>query len=350
MAFIDLEKAYDRVPRELIWSVLKKKGVIRGYIDIIKDMYEGVVTSVRTIGGETKEFPVTVGLHQGSALSPYLFALVMDELTSHLQDNVPWCMLFADDVVLIDESKVGLNAKLELWRDALESKGFKISRTKTECMEFNFKEGRTIDRALVEIDGQEVPRCDQFRYLGSIIHKEGDIDSDVVHRINAGWVKWRAASGVLCDRRVPKRLKGKFYRTAIRPAILYGAECWAPKRSHIDKLNVAEMRMLRWMSGITRRDRIRNEYIRESLGVAPLGEKLRECRLRWYGHMQRRPLDAPVRRLEGIHVNDAKRGRGRPKRTWMELIRKDLTLLSLTKEVAQNRLEWRSKIRVADPK
>ena len=104
------------------------------------------------------------------------------------------------------------------------------------------------------------------------------------------------------------------------------------------------------MSGVTRRDRIRNEYIRESLGVAPLGEKLRECRLRWYGHMQRRPLDAPVRRLEGIHVNDAKRGRGRPKRTWMELIRKDLNLLSLTKEVAQNRLEWRSKIRVADPK
>lgn len=88
-------------------------------------------------------------------------------------------------------------------------------------------------------------RCDQFGYLGSIIYKEGDINNDVVHRINAVWVKWRAASGVLCDRHVLKRFKGKFYRITIKLAILYGTEHWAPKRSHIDKLNATKMRMLR---------------------------------------------------------------------------------------------------------
>ena len=113
MIFIDLEKAYDRVPRELIWWILGQKNVPQCYFDIIKDMYEGAVTSVRSVGGISKEFSVTVGLHQGSALSPYLFTLVMDELTRELQNEVPWCMLFADDIVLVDETKEGLSRKLD---------------------------------------------------------------------------------------------------------------------------------------------------------------------------------------------------------------------------------------------
>jgi hypothetical protein len=75
-----------------------------------------------------------------------------------------------------------------------------------------------------------VPKKDTFRYLGSMLQKNGDIDEDVSHRIKAVWLKWRQASGVLCDPRMLLKLKGKFYRTAIRPAILYRAECWLIKR------------------------------------------------------------------------------------------------------------------------
>lgn len=71
-----------------------------------RDMYDGATTSVRTMEGE-KKFTVTMGLHQGSALSPYVFALIMDELTRHIQDDVPWCMLFAHDIMLVDETQVG---------------------------------------------------------------------------------------------------------------------------------------------------------------------------------------------------------------------------------------------------
>jgi hypothetical protein len=85
----------------------------------------------------------------------------------------------------------------------------------------------------VRLDSQVVPKKDTFHYLGSMLQKNGDIDEDVSHRIKAGWLKWRQVSDVLCDPMVPLKLKGKLYRTAIRPAMLYGAECWPTKRRHV---------------------------------------------------------------------------------------------------------------------
>jgi hypothetical protein len=119
-------------------------------------------------------------------------------------------MLFADDVVLIDDSRIGVNQKLELWRQILESKDFKLSRTKTEYMRCQFS-GENLDDGDVSLDGRIVPMNDTFRYLRSMLQSEGEIDEDVSHIIRAGWVKWRQTSGVLCDKKVPNKLKGKFY-------------------------------------------------------------------------------------------------------------------------------------------
>jgi hypothetical protein len=114
MIFIDLEKAYDKVPRNAMWWALQKHKVSLKYIILIKDMYDNVVTSVQTSDGDTNDFLINIRLHQGSALSPYLFALVMDEVTINIQGDIIWCMLFADDVVLVDESRAEVDQKLEL--------------------------------------------------------------------------------------------------------------------------------------------------------------------------------------------------------------------------------------------
>jgi hypothetical protein len=81
MFFIDLEKAYDKVPRNIMWWALQKHVVSTKYITLIKDMYDNVVTSVRISDGDTNDFSINIGLHQRSARNPYLFALVMDEVT-----------------------------------------------------------------------------------------------------------------------------------------------------------------------------------------------------------------------------------------------------------------------------
>ncbi|RZB50735.1 Metal tolerance protein 4 isoform C [Glycine soja] len=165
------------------------------------------------------------------------------------------------------------------------------------------------------------------------VEDDGEIEGDVNHRIQAGWMKWRKASGVLCDAKVPIKLKGKFYRTAIRPAILYGTECWAVKSQHENKVGVVEMRMLRWMCGKTRQDKIRNETIRERVGVAPIVEKMVENRLRWFGHVERRPVNSVMRRVDQMERRQTIRGRGRPKKTIREVIKKDLEINGLDRSM-----------------
>jgi hypothetical protein len=88
MVFIDLEKAYDKVPRNIMWWILQKHKFSTKYITLIKDMYDNIMTSVQTSDGATNNFPINIGLHQWPALSPYLFALVMDEVTRDIQGEV----------------------------------------------------------------------------------------------------------------------------------------------------------------------------------------------------------------------------------------------------------------------
>ena len=96
------------VSRHVLWRCSEAKGFSMVYIRMIKDMYKWSKTRVRTVGGDSEHLLVEIGLHQGSILSPFLFALVMDELTRSTPDEVPWCVLFADNIVLIMRHEIGL--------------------------------------------------------------------------------------------------------------------------------------------------------------------------------------------------------------------------------------------------
>jgi hypothetical protein len=93
-------------------------------------------------------------------------------------------MLFTDDVILVDESRMGVDQKLELWRRTLEPKCFSLSRSKTEYMKCDFSV-TTQEEGDVRLDGHVVPKKDIFHYLGSMLQKDGDIDKDLSHKIKA---------------------------------------------------------------------------------------------------------------------------------------------------------------------
>ena len=105
-------------------------------------MYRGCQTKVRSAAGESGSFNVDVGLHQGSALSPYLFLTLMDVLTEGVRKEVPESMMFADDIVLCGGREVDMTEYLDTWRKSLEERGMRVSRPKTQFMDFNFEQSQ----------------------------------------------------------------------------------------------------------------------------------------------------------------------------------------------------------------
>ncbi|VDP22803.1 unnamed protein product [Heligmosomoides polygyrus] len=127
-------------------------------------------------------------------------------------------------------------------------------------------------------------------------------------------------------------LKGKLYRTVVRPALLYGSECSALHKAQERQLHAAEMRMLRSACGWTRRDRVRNEDVRAVMKTAPIQLKMREQRLRWCGHVLRRPEDHPTRLALDFEA-PGKRPRGAPRKRWRDVIRRDVAEIGAAPDI-----------------
>ena len=263
---------------------MRKSGIVEKYVRLVQDMYEGSKTVVRCAVGTTESFKVKVGLHQGSALSLFLFAVIMDRLMDEVRREPPWTMLFADDIVICKETREEVEWKLESWRYALERRGMKVSRSKSEYLCIN---GGNDDKT-VKIENTKVPRIKKFKYLGSTVQESGSCDREVKKRVQAEWNGWRRVSRVICYRRLPARVKGKVYSSVVRPTMVYGLETMAVTKKPVKEMEVAEMKMLRFAMGVTRKDKIKNEYIRSTIKIEQLGMKMREGRLRWYGHVMRR--------------------------------------------------------------
>ena len=153
----------------------------------------------------------------------------------------------------------------------------KVSRSKTEYLCIN--EGN--DDETMKMEDTKVPRVKEFKYLGSPVQENGSCEREVKMRVLAGWKRWRKVSGVICDRRLPARVKEKVYSLVLRLAMVYGIETVTVTKKQVKEIEVAEMKMLRFAMGVTRKDKIRNEYIRGTVKVEWLGMKMMEARLRW---------------------------------------------------------------------
>ena len=134
MAFVDLEKAFDRVPRKVIWWAMRKLGVEEWVIRLVQGMYENARSRVRVGDGFSGEFGVLVGVHQGSVLSPLLFIIVLEALSREFRVGVPWEDLYADDLVIIADSLDECVNRLKIWKEGMEKKGLRVNAKKTKVL------------------------------------------------------------------------------------------------------------------------------------------------------------------------------------------------------------------------
>ncbi|XP_037777065.1 uncharacterized protein LOC119574049 [Penaeus monodon] len=174
------------------------------------------------------------------------------------------------------------------------------------------------------------------------IQEDAGSDKEVQKRIQAGWNSWRKVTGIVCNRQVTEKSKRQDSQCDGETSNVVWTGCNIFAKAQERKLEVTEMKMLRWGLGLTRRDLIRNEVVLKKVGVNGLHDQLRESRLRWRGHVMRKEMGSVGRRVERMKVGKAKRGRRR--RRMPNCYNEDMKEVGIEDTDAQNRQLWRRRI------
>ena len=398
-SFVDLEKAFDCVPRKVIWWAMRKLGLEEWIVRLVQAMYNNTRSRVRVNNTYSDEFGVKVGVHQDSV--PLLFAIVLKALSHEFRTGTPWELLYADDLVISAETEEGLKMKLNKWKTGMEAKGLRVNMGKTKimvsgvnlqtlkdsgkypcsvcrkgvgsnsiycdgCSHWVHKKcsgvigSRTLITVvadakvlLVQLMGdlimngslckiKKLDVVDSFCYLGDTIGAGGGCDLSVITRIRTAWGKFRELLPILTSRALSYITRGQIYSTYIRTVLLYASECWAPNVNVLLKLQRNDRAMIRWTCNVRLKDHISSDSLLRKLGINNIQTLLRYNRLRWFGHVVRN--DGCINSITEFEV-DGQRGRGRPKKTWKDTINNDLRHWKLSRADPAYRIEWRKKLR-----
>jgi len=181
---------------------------------------------------------------------------------------------------------------------------------------------------------------DKFCYLGDMSIVDGDADAAVEARIWIGWNKFRQlVVPLLTNRDISLIRRGRLYSSCVRSSMLHRSETWPVRKENEVALQRAEMRMVRWMCSVKVKDRVPGKELRERLGIDDTILILQQNRLRWYGHVLRKEDIDWVKKCMDCEW-EVSRPRGRPKRTWREVVQIDCQARNWNKEDAMDRGRW----------
>ena len=183
-----MEEAYDRVPRAELWCCMREVRVPEVYVRVVQDMYMDCQIQLDVRWVLPKASQLKWDLHQGSALSPFLFAIIVDRLTDGLRKRAPCSMMFANYVVLYSEDRGEVEEDLEIWRLALERHGMRVRRSNTEHLCVNEMEGD--NRVCMEDNELKVT---EFKYFGTTIGSEGGSTTKIKKKYKH-WIDWAKES------------------------------------------------------------------------------------------------------------------------------------------------------------
>ena len=320
-AFIDLEKAYDKVWREDMWRTLATYGVSGRLLRAVKALYENSKARVRVEDELTECFEVRQGVRQGCPLSPWLFNVFLDMVAREartqfkggvrLDKCTMQLLMFADDTVLLAETEEDLQHNVKEFSEAVKRHRLAMNTEKTTTMVFSRKQ---VDCS-VEVDGRKLENVRKQTYLGVILSEDGRMECELEKRIGAALSAVGAVrSQVFESRELSRSAKMLVYKAMIEPTLTYGAESWVLKEKEKQRVQAAEMRVLRKIAGVKRIDHVRNDDISTQLGHEEIVEQIRRRREVWKKQVEEQVESVSEMVMSG--VVPGKRPRGRPRKRW----------------------------------
>ena len=361
VAYMDLEKAYDRIDRDAMWSVLGMYGVEGKLLRAIQSLYAESEACVRVCREEGEWFSVKVGLRQGCVMSPWLFNVFMDGVMREVREKagevgaclwdarrncewkVEWFM-FADDTLLVGESEEKLDKLVKEFGNVCNRRKLTVNVGKSKVMRIG--KNREENELNVRLNDRRMEEVESYRYLGVDVSSDGRMNEEVSHRIGEA----RKVAGALQElwkkRHVSREAKVGMYEGIVEPSLLYGCEAWVMNVHERRRVEAVEMNCLRSICGVRRIERVTNVEIRRRCGKnVSVGERIDQGVLRWFGHVERMGEDRLVRRVYDSNVRGA-RSRGRPRKCWIDGVQETLERKGLGIQEArvcvQDRSEWRS--------
>lgn len=231
LTFIDLEKAYDSVPRSKLWEAMRRVNIKEKWINIVKKLYKNTEAKIKIGKMVTQNILVNKGLKQGCGLSPILFNIYLEQalhtwykkcsgMGIEIGDDNLHSLLYADDQILITQDEEDNEYMLRKLKEEYNRWGLDINFNKTECM--------CIGRTLMDItiDGDKIKSCNNFKYLGSIISNTGTCDEDINSRIIMGKKATKALHSVIWNSNIRQEIKKRIFHTVVENIVLYGGEMW----------------------------------------------------------------------------------------------------------------------------
>ncbi len=328
MCFIDIQKAYDSINRDLLWQICKHYGLTSKIIRMLQLLYKNTRAQVRINGELSDSFDIETGVLQGGITSCILFNILFDFLMRRVIDKVNvmgvtgiklaygsndflhtdrdnyedfhlLALLYADDLVVMCDNALDLEIFIETFEQITQELGMTMSVKKTCIM--TLKQLRE-DAARRVIKDQEVPVpnmhinirnqtieiVDQFSYLGCYVTRDQSSEKEIETRLSNASTAFNMLRHVIWYRKtISIDAKLRFFRACVLPVLLYGSEVWSTTVAQERRLNTFYFKCIRTIIGVNLGDRISNDKLLQLTGQPYLNDILRRNRLRWFGHANR---------------------------------------------------------------
>lgn len=353
LGFIDLEKAFDKVPRRKLWKILRNRGVSAKITRIIQTIYENNTNRIIYNNQKSETFKTSEGLRQGGGLSPILFITYMDEIIKEANKTKKQVLVgyrnlqrikvdigaFADDIVLIANTQEELNERLNKWDEILNKFGMTMNKEKTKVMTIGKEENISI-----KIENTQLEQITEYKYLGTIFTQDGKMNREFDERITkTTQLYYQINKTIINKKEISKKTKLNIYKTIYRPTLTFGCESWTLTAREKNKMAAMEMKYLRRVKGVTIMDKIRSSEIREELEIEAIEDFMDKRKLSWWGHLNRMKEGTQVKQVWEARAQ-GKRRRGRPNQEWDKTVTEILTKKGISvaeaKHKTKNKKEW----------